>query len=141
MAKNKINSGDMQTEYATKQDVQKIVNGAVEGLAQTIAKGFEGMATKDELKSLRSEMATKVDIKGMATKADIKNMATKADIRRVEKDVKELQKDMKDVKSDVAVNRINIEAIQDDVKDIKRDLNKKASKASVERLEERFMAA
>jgi hypothetical protein len=39
---------------------------------------------KEELRNIRSVMATKEDIKNMATKEDIKNMATKEDIRTIQ---------------------------------------------------------
>lgn len=56
------------------------IESEINGLAIMIK---DTVATKYELEELRSQMATKDDIKDMATKEDIKYMATKHDVREI----------------------------------------------------------
>lgn len=47
-----------------------------------------------QFKSLRSEMATKDDLKGMATKDDIRNMATKDDIKAIRAEMADTKEEL-----------------------------------------------
>jgi hypothetical protein len=51
----------------------------IDKLAIMVAKGFEGVATKEDLKNLEARMATKEDIKDMATKTDIEGINKRID--------------------------------------------------------------
>ena len=57
----------------------KSIKMTIDKLAIMVAKGFEGVATKEDLKNLEARMATKEDIKDMATKTDIEGINKRID--------------------------------------------------------------
>lgn len=77
------------------EQIKQIVNESDENLAQIIAKGFAGTATKEDLKGLATQ-----DTLGKVT----------ATLERTTALVANLSEDMKDLKSDVKVIRASVES-------------------------------
>ncbi len=81
---------------------------------------------EQQFKSIRSEMATKDDIKNMATKDDIKNMATKDDIKAVRAEMA-TKDDIKAVRA-VMATKDDIKAVRavmatkDDIKTVRAEM-------------------
>jgi hypothetical protein len=92
------------------QKKTKTTKMTIDKLAIMVAKGFDRMATKDDIKN----MATKSDIKNMATKDDIKDMATKKDLK-IQGDVLQIMlKEMKAIHEDSKSLRENIATLYTD---------------------------
>ncbi len=76
----------LDTKFKTfETSIKDHIDEKIDTLAISTAKGFEKMATKDDIKAIRSEMATKQDI-----------MNLHLQVNGIEVDIKSIKNDMKE---------------------------------------------
>ncbi len=108
------------------------------GMQQTMLAMQKTMATKDDIVQIRSEMATKEDLKGFATKDDLQNFATKDDFAAIREDL-EFIKDSMVTKEDLQETESRLMTHVDGLtmRTEKFDHELVAAQAKFDRIEER----